>query len=64
MVIAAQRDKETELHLKRGMTPYMSKLQSTLTTQDWKRYNQIAEKPSSFRTPTWSDMSTPDQDTA
>jgi len=58
--IKAQRDRETELLKKIGMTPHMSKLQSTLTTGDMKRYYEIADKPSTFKTPTWSDMSTPD----
>ena len=58
--IAAQRDKETEFHKQRGLDSHMSKLQSTATTLNWKRYHQIADKPSSYRTPTLSDMSSPD----
>ena len=41
----------------------MSKLQTAKTAGDWERYKQIADKPSSFKTPSLSDMSSPDQNT-
>ena len=62
-VIARQRQNEIEHQQQNGLSPYMGKLMSTLTTRDMKLYNQIADKFPNHKTPSVSDMSTPDQDT-
>ena len=62
-MIAAQRQKETELHQQKGLPPYFSKLYATQTTGDEPRYNQIADDYPNYATPTLSDISSPDQDT-
>ena len=59
-VIAALRDKLTECYREKGMKLDVSKQMATLATGDMQRYKQMADKPSSYRTPTLSDISSPD----
>ena len=58
-VILRQRQIEKELRMVKGASPYMSTLMSTLTVGNTKLYNTIADKFSSYNTPTASGLSTP-----
>jgi len=62
-IINRQREKEKELNKNMGLSPLMSQLMSTLTTQNEKRYNKIADTFPDYKTPSSSSMSTPEQTT-
>ena len=62
-IIQRQKRKEMELQQVNGLSGYMGSLMSTLTTGDMKQYNRVADKYPNCKTPTISDLSTPEQNT-
>lgn len=60
-VIQRQKQKEKELQVMKGVSPYMGSLLSTLTTENMKQYNKVADHFPNVMTPTISGMSTPEQ---
>lgn len=60
-VIAKQKQNERDQNIKSGLSPYMGTLMSTLTTENMKQYNNIADNYPYCKTPSKSGISTPEQ---